>query len=481
MAIVNAEESTRQRIDLSQVFKRVAVINLNRRQDRWREFMDRLPPSWPFVTPQRFPAIDGSLAPPPHWWRAGPGAWGCYRSHFRIVEQCLNDGVESVLILEDDALIADDFKVQAQLFFDHLPDDWSFIYLGGQHIQLDMGLPQKVNDWVYKPFNVNRLHAVGFRGKEMLLKVYRHLNSFRNWIPEQHIDHHLGEFHKRGESGIYTPRQWIVGQCDGQSNICGKQLPDRFFNSADSVLSPRVDLPSVAVLGVQGGGGDIVAGELHRRGLNLGSQFVTRPRLQPDGTFEAIRLSGICERLFDPETLQPKTDFSNRVAHLRLWGGDRSALLRDSEPCFAGYHPMLCLLGPELLQAWKDVRFVVVQRDIDEIWTALASSGWGRSKSETIGQIEKLFHARSRFLDSHDVNQIVVRFDQLIDDRDGTLDRVASFLELDRAAPALDQENQQQVAELITGADDDQHNDDSSGGITQEITSDFSDPPLRSK
>lgn len=45
--------------NLQQTFDRVVVINLARRADRLARF-NRLLCDWPFKTPQRFEAIDGS-------------------------------------------------------------------------------------------------------------------------------------------------------------------------------------------------------------------------------------------------------------------------------------------------------------------------------------------------------------------------------------------------------------------------------------
>ena len=64
--------------NLESLFQRVAVISLERRPERWKVFLEKLPANWPFGFPLRFPAIDGSIHRPPHWWREGPGAWDCY-------------------------------------------------------------------------------------------------------------------------------------------------------------------------------------------------------------------------------------------------------------------------------------------------------------------------------------------------------------------------------------------------------------------
>src|SRR5262245_46044684 len=110
----------------------VVCINLKRREERWKAFQERLPGDWPFRKIVRFPAIDGRACVPPPWWKESAGAWGCYRSHLRVVEDCLNNDLESVLVLEDDAEFPPTFAADAAEFLRHVPDDWDMLYLGGQ-------------------------------------------------------------------------------------------------------------------------------------------------------------------------------------------------------------------------------------------------------------------------------------------------------------------------------------------------------------
>ena len=158
-------------------FARVFVVNLHSRPDRWESFRERLPEDWPFGEVTRFVAIDGRLVPPPGWWKGGAGAWGCYRSHLKIIEDCLAQDIDSVLIMEDDALFVDGFTEKCRQFFDHLPSDWGFVYLGGQHLEQNIRLPRRVSEWAYRPYNVNRTHCFALRGRGMMEAVYKHLNA----------------------------------------------------------------------------------------------------------------------------------------------------------------------------------------------------------------------------------------------------------------------------------------------------------------
>jgi len=86
------------------IVERCFLMNLDRRDDRLREWMQQLPQPWPFPNVERFAAIDGRKLSTPEQWRAGNGAWGCYRSHLLILEKCLLEGIDSYVVFEDDAV-----------------------------------------------------------------------------------------------------------------------------------------------------------------------------------------------------------------------------------------------------------------------------------------------------------------------------------------------------------------------------------------
>jgi hypothetical protein len=147
-----------------------------------------------------------------------------------ILEKCLNDEVESCLFLEDDALCCENFAVKARLFFEELPVDWGMVYLGGQHLFADCHPPYCISSHVNIPFNVNRTHAFGLRGKAAMSTVYRHLQDATNWHPGHHVDHHLGRLHMKKQIRVYCPNEWLIGQAEGESDVCEQELSERFFS-----------------------------------------------------------------------------------------------------------------------------------------------------------------------------------------------------------------------------------------------------------
>jgi len=263
--------------DPSQAFERVVCINLDRRPDRWRRFAENLPGDWPWPAPVRVQACDGQRLKPPDYWTSGRGAWGCYRSHLRILEQALNDGVRSVLILEDDALFPPGFSAAACDWLRLVPADWQMLYLGGQHLHAGRHPPRQVSQGVWQPYNVNRTHAFALQG-DMLQIVYHHLLR-KDWHARNHIDHHLGRLHQQRKHRIYCPETWLVGQAGVKSNISGKTPPDRFWHRGPVAIDQSIDdrAPSlspptcVAIVGLHNSGSSALAQALWHCGLWFGS------------------------------------------------------------------------------------------------------------------------------------------------------------------------------------------------------------------
>lgn len=428
---------------LSHAFEKVYAITLPRRQDRWEEFEKRLPTDWPFKKPEKFEAIDGGLATRPSWWNGGPGGWGCYRSHIRIIEDCLNNGVESVLIMEDDAVCVDNFYLKVNEFWKQLPNDWEMVYLGGQHIQENLGLPQKINDWVYKPFNVNRCHCYGFRGRHMLEKAYLHLHNYFDWKVPHHIDHQLGELHKILAKGCYTPREWLVAQSDGQSDICGKDLEYRLFPGAEETIYPKLNLPGIAILGGYFGGTNTIAGAMQYLGIFMGAHCL--PLVEPKSEteqktnevantknkyryFEDSFLVSVCLNHFSEPWLYEKTSSSERINHLRFWAGLQCKRRPNESRYFCGKHPMLSIMGPELVEAWNDPCFIRVERPIEDSMKAMNKLNWHWHPTAINHCLNMMKQSRANFIQKYSPRNLCITYDHAMLFPEKTIDSICEFL-----------------------------------------------------
>lgn len=109
-------------------------INLDKRPDRWERITARFA-EHSINRVIRFPAVDGEQLEIPSVWRSSPGAYGCLRSHLAVIEQARKDAQPSVLIFEDDAVLAPEFNAKFADYVGQLPEDWDMVLFGGLHGQ----------------------------------------------------------------------------------------------------------------------------------------------------------------------------------------------------------------------------------------------------------------------------------------------------------------------------------------------------------
>lgn len=220
------------------LIERAFVISLKIRPDRLGDFLGRAAKVWPASLPEieLWPAVHGDTCQPPDNWVSGNGAWGCLRSHQSILEYCLNNGIGSYMVFEDDAQFAGWFADAVAPAFAALPDDWQQFYLGGQLVHEHSHPPVRINDLIYRPFNVNRTHCFAV-SRDGMLPMYRWICNLP-YHGTEHIDHHLGRLHESGTFATYCPGQWMVGQGGTSSNISGNTDPITFYrNPEEAALS----------------------------------------------------------------------------------------------------------------------------------------------------------------------------------------------------------------------------------------------------
>ncbi|MCL2624763.1 MAG: glycosyltransferase family 25 protein, partial [Planctomycetaceae bacterium] len=420
------------------------------RRERLDVFFHKLPPEWPFRFPERFLAIDGGLVTPPDWWNGGGGAWGCYKAHLRILEDCLNHEYNSVLIFEDDAVCVDGFGEKIQKFWDHLPDDWEMVYLGGQHIQENQRLPRKINEWVYHPYNVNRCHCYGFRGRKMLAKAYKHLNNFFDWKVDHHVDHYLGELHKRTEKGFYCPKEWLVAQSEGQSDICGADLEVRLFPGAEETVFPVLDRPCCAVVGNYFSGINTVTGAMKELGLFLGMELGQPVEPNQPHFFEDVYLGEICRNSYSEPWLEEKCHPIDRVNQLRRWAGVQCKEMPKEIGLVCGKHPLLSLMGPEILEAWKEPRFICVARNEADSIESMNRVSWRWHPSAAKYAFEQLRKSREAFFERHRPPLLRILYDEMKSHPKRVVSAICEFLKHDAS-----KEQQESAITLMNNTQDD--------------------------
>lgn len=204
-------------------FDRVVVINLKRRIDRKERLLAHFSEiQWPFREPEWFEAVDSSLIPEPMFWTAGAGAWGCMQSHRQVLERAMMDGVNSLLVLEDDVFFVPGFAKKALSFMQNVPGDWEQIMFGGQFVDRDMKWTREaVADGVDRVAGVERTHAYAVRGRFMR-------DLYSKWCASTgHCDHVMGPF-QHGRA-VYAPSEFLAGQAEGKSDISHNDNPAKLW------------------------------------------------------------------------------------------------------------------------------------------------------------------------------------------------------------------------------------------------------------
>jgi glycosyl transferase family 25 len=208
--------------DLAATFDRVVVVNLARRPERMARFRETLGADWPFASPQRFEAIDGSAVAVPAEWQRGAGAWGCMLSHRQIVRSAIADDLDSILILEDDAVPVQRFGELVADFLSRVPADWDCLMLGGQHLMR----PASCAPGIVQCVSTSRTHAFAIRRRMMpgLLK-------FWETVTDDHCDIVLAACMAHFKA--YAPDPFLIGQNAGFSDITMRSEQLRFLSLVD--------------------------------------------------------------------------------------------------------------------------------------------------------------------------------------------------------------------------------------------------------
>ncbi len=218
--------------DPSEWFDEVICISLARSPVRWDMFERNIAAcDWPFREPQKFNAIDGKICKPPIIWTVGEGAWGCYRSHIRLMEEVLMSGSKSVLIMEDDAEPVLDFGAKVRSWQTGIPSNWKGLWFGGEHFTKRNSDFQKINPQTVKCSYVTRTHCYGLR-QPFLGEFYRFLTDCKQQLGNttQHIDHAIARFMAHGKHALYAPaKEWLVAQAESKSDITNRNEPKRMF------------------------------------------------------------------------------------------------------------------------------------------------------------------------------------------------------------------------------------------------------------
>lgn len=147
-----AISNKKQNYNINDYFDGIYVINLDRRLDR-KESMTRKLEQFG-ISAEFFRAYDGQLLKPfvdPNILvRRTPGYLACLLSHIEVIKNSYAKGMESILILEDDAIFHKNFSQEFEKSINQLvwqnKNDWDLFYLGGAHFTGNYSITGNNND-----------------------------------------------------------------------------------------------------------------------------------------------------------------------------------------------------------------------------------------------------------------------------------------------------------------------------------------------
>jgi hypothetical protein len=135
------------------------VINLDSRPDRLRAATEELRLAG-FRDIRRFPAVDAAapgvlddawghvgrprFAPWDHWFRARPGAQGCFLSHIGVWEEIIHRNLPFACVFEDDIFFHRHWKTLAPTSFDFTPMDYDLLFMGSRIDAVGPGLVRQI-------------------------------------------------------------------------------------------------------------------------------------------------------------------------------------------------------------------------------------------------------------------------------------------------------------------------------------------------
>lgn len=204
---------------------RVVVINLDSRPDRWQAFTRVVKLSSVLPPVVRFKALTPRDVVMPTWYMVqrfmgdqrykAHNYWACRASHLAVMAQALQDGVEHLLVFEDDAVIYPNFDRRYTELLQYMPGDWMGYLLGG-HLWNKDNPPVRVNSCCSRLREAGALHCYGLNRKG-LQRVYDHLS----WHQTMQNDAATSALYGP-EPHFYCPPHWIVSQRDGPSDNEGR-------------------------------------------------------------------------------------------------------------------------------------------------------------------------------------------------------------------------------------------------------------------
>lgn len=212
---------------LLQVFDRIAIINLPERGDRRRELRRELAALGTEVDGQRVRFIE-AIRPAEAAGFPSIGAHGCFLSHLKTLRQARDEGVQRLLVLEDDVMFTAAMRAAGDLLETLKAPDWRIAYLGHQLPPLS-----GAQRWLECREPMQCLHAYALQA-EVLPGLIEYLEACLQRAPgdpaggPMHVDGAVSMWRlARPEQRTLRSSRSLAGQRSSRSDIIGPSWLDR--------------------------------------------------------------------------------------------------------------------------------------------------------------------------------------------------------------------------------------------------------------
>jgi glycosyl transferase family 25 len=207
----------------------VYVINMDKDTKRLYEINASLKAAG--IRYERFPAIDGSriethpqIAPICAKFCTN-GMKGCALSHHAVWKKAIEDGDQTVMVMEDDAIIPEDINERIADVFARIPYEWDILYVGCRYTCNDKESVAKVGNYIFgttpEQYDREIKKVKGSIGSHAIIYKTEFLKKIINELIYTHIDAQLilwGKEFKANAYGLY-PDLVKVDETKTESNL----------------------------------------------------------------------------------------------------------------------------------------------------------------------------------------------------------------------------------------------------------------------
>jgi len=218
-------------MDFIDYFDRVEIISLVERKDRRSDLTNQIAKLGKNIDGDKIRFFD-AIKPIDKGEFPSIGARGCFESHLAVLKNADSDGVQNLLIIEDDLNFSDNIKNLSNLFYNLLKNTrWGFLYLGHVIDGIDaQGGPQLLP--VNHDIGVRCTHLIGISGATVpkLVAYLEAMHSREGGDPAggpMHVDGAYSWFRKETQCNTLVSCPPIGYQRSSRSDIADVKLYDK--------------------------------------------------------------------------------------------------------------------------------------------------------------------------------------------------------------------------------------------------------------